>query len=106
MESPRFALSVRRVTAFERDSTGALLAVTLYRRAGSKKKGSRFLRPLETVVRRLADAQETAAEKYLAEHRRSNHKRRSGWLRDLALNTAKASRSGAKRLKVYRLFGF
>jgi hypothetical protein len=105
MDNTRFAPSVCRIVVFERDSSGAVAAVTVYRRPTQRKKSSRFLRPLETAARRWADATEAAAREYLDEHRRSSRKRPDGWLRDLALNTAKASRKGAKRLKIYRPFG-
>jgi hypothetical protein len=105
MESPRFAGSVRRITILEKDRSGAVVAVTVYRRARARKKGSRLLRPLETAVRRWAEATESYASQYLDEHRKSSRKRGDGWLRDLPENTLKASRKGAKRLKAYRVFG-
>jgi hypothetical protein len=105
MESPRFAQSVRRITTFGKDPSGSLVSVTLYRRPRERKKGSRLLKPLETAIRRYADAAETCASTYLDEHRRSSRKRRDGWVRDLPLNAFKASRKGARQLKVYRVFG-
>jgi hypothetical protein len=106
MGAPQFGDSVRRITILEKDQSGNLVAVTVYRRPRERKKSSRPLKPLERAVRRWADATEASAEKYLEEHRKSSRKRRDGWLRDLPANAWKASRKGAKELKVYRPFGF
>jgi hypothetical protein len=94
---------VRRITTFGKDPSGTLVPVTVYRQSKAKKKGSRLLRPIETAVRQWASAAEASAAKYLEEHRRSSRKCRDGWVRDLPSNTWKASRKGAKQLKVYRV---
>ena len=105
MDSPRFPRSVRRITILKKDGSDVVVALTVFRRPRARKKGSRLLRPLETAVRRWADTAETSAAQYLDEHRKSSRKRRDGWLRDLPENTFNATRTGAKRLKAYRVFG-
>jgi hypothetical protein len=105
MEQSRLPRSVCRITVLEHDVSGTPRPVTLYRRRKAREKSSRLLRPIETAARRWADGAASSATEYLAQHRRSNRKRRDGWIRDLNLNAVKALRKGTKRLKIYRLFG-
>jgi hypothetical protein len=106
MEALRLGKSVRRITVLERDgASGEFAPVVIFRNNKKKRKTSRAMRPLEKVVRRIVDAQESAADRYLARHNKSNRKRRDGWIRDLNLNMVRASRKGAKQLKVNRWLG-
>ncbi len=104
MDLSNLSKSVRRITVLQADGTGSITPVTLYERPEGKKRGSRWLRPAERASRQLVDAQGRAAASYLERHARSNGKRRDGWLRDLSLNVAKASRKGSKAIKLNRLF--
>ena len=87
--------SVKRITVVQKDASGAPLPVVAFR---ERRKGSRRLRPLEKVVRRMNVAQGTAAGVYLEAHERSNRKKRDGWFKDLRKNLARAGRRGMKKL--------
>jgi hypothetical protein len=104
MDAAGLSKSVRRIILLEQNASGAVTPVTLYQKAkGRKKKRSRLFRPLETGVRRMADAAAAYADTYADRHRSSNRKRRDGWIRDLNLNVARAARKGTKRLKLGRI---
>lgn len=102
MDIPRVSSSVRRITVFQKNASGEVRPVTVYRRGGSKKKGSALLRPLERAARRVADAQVASAQSYLSRHDKSN-KKKDGWLQDLGNNVFRASQKGTKALKLNRL---
>jgi hypothetical protein len=105
MSDLRFSDTVRSVIQLTRTPSGHLAPDVLYereRRGG--KKGSTLLKPADRFVRRVVEAQEASASKYLARHVKSNEKRRDGWLSDLPVNLARAGRAGQKALKVQRLF--
>lgn len=106
MEIPRVSKSVRRITVLRPDATGHVAPVTVYERESSGKKGSRALKYVERAARRMATAQSKAADDYLARHEKSNKKKKDGWVRDLAVNTFRASRQGTKALKLNRLLEF
>jgi hypothetical protein len=95
--------SVRRVVVLEQDPAGGYAPVTVYQRKLRKKKGSRFLRPLEKAVRKMADAASLSADSYLTRHQSSNGKKRDGWIRDLRKNVFRAAKTGGKRIKVVKL---
>src|SRR5687767_14135193 len=105
METPRIEKTVRRITILAQDDAGTTTPVTLYKREKDRKKRTRVFRPFETAVRRWAQASEASADDYLERHERSNRKKRDGWLRDLNVNALKATRKGAKQLKVNRWLG-
>ena len=102
MDALRLSKSVRRVTVLEKDGTGATTPIIVFKGRKKKKKQSRAFMPAEQLLRRIADAQGTFGDEYLARHRRSNRKNSDGWIRDLALNMARSSRKGAKRLRLNR----
>ena len=106
MDIPRMSRSVRRITVLRKDASGALAPVTIFQRRGSKKKGTDALELFEKGTRRLADAQARAASSYGARHKKSNRKRKDGWVRDLNVNLLSAGRKGTKALKLNRLFLF
>jgi len=87
---------------------GSVGGIAVYRYGGKKKtkKRSRGLKPLERAVRRGAIADSAFSTRYLKAHRKSNRKKRDGWLRDLDDNLYKASRRGRKRLKLRRVLAF
>lgn len=64
-----------------------------------KRKLSRWVKPLERVQRRLLEAQQTYNDELLDRNRRSNRKRRDGFLRDNSLNMLRAQRKAFKRLR-------
>ena len=55
MDMPHVRATVRRITIFDRDSTGSLRPVVIYNRRRSKKKQTKGLKPFEQVVRSIAE---------------------------------------------------
>lgn len=103
MDTPRLSRKVRRITVFDRDATGSLRPVVVFDRRAKRKKQTKGLRPLERGARTLADANDAFATTYARRHRRSNRKRKDGWLRDWTSNLAKAGNKGVKELEVSRI---
>jgi len=102
MEALRLSQSVRRVTVLGRGEKGQTVPTVVFDQGARKKKTSKFFRPLERAVYRMADAQAALGNSYVARHARSNRKKKDGWIRDLNLNLARATRRGTKRLKLTR----
>jgi len=96
MDTLRLAPSVRRITLLQADASGVVAPLVLYERRGGKKKGSRELRPFERLTRACAKSGEALAGTYVRRHRRSNRKRRDGWVRDLTNNVVRSARKGFK----------
>lgn len=106
MDMPHVRATVRRITIFDRDATGSLRPVVVYNRRRSKKKQTKGLQPLERAMRTVADANDAFASTYARRHRRSNRKRKDGWLRDALVNVAKAGNKGRKELEVSRILNW
>lgn len=87
--------SVRKVTIIKDDGI-----VVLHRgkKRRKKKKSSRELDPMERATRRMSDANLAAAASYSRDHRKSNRKKKDGWLRDMPENMDRASRKAWKKL--------
>lgn len=75
--------------------------VTIYERK-EKKKLSRANKPVEARTRRFVKGSITAMQEYLDAHKKSNTKKKDGWMRDYTWNVTKATRKGLKR---WRLLG-
>jgi hypothetical protein len=104
MEPIRASKSVRRIVALRRDEHGKVVPVTLFEnRAETKRKTSKLFSPAERMARRIAEAQRTYADSYLARHEQSNAKKKDGWIKDFQYNVSKAANKGTKRLKLRRL---
>lgn len=103
MESLQLGGSVCRVILLDKDSSGNVEPVVLFERPPKKRRVSAAFRPVERAARRWADAQSAIATTYLDLHNQSNEEKADGWIRDLPLNVIKATRSGAKKLKLPRL---
>jgi hypothetical protein len=90
---------VRRIVLVARDEQGVLQPTTLFEAERPKgKKGSRGIRQVEGLVRRVTRAQQAMIDTYRDRHERSNRKRRDGWLGDLIRNVFKAGASGLRKL--------
>lgn len=63
-----------------------------------RKKGSKWLRPMEKIRRRMLRAQAEFADVLLDEHNKANRKKKDGWLRRGNLSLIKASRKAVKRM--------
>ncbi len=105
MEQPQLSRSIVKVVRLDKDAAGTVTPVLLYERSPKrpKKKTTRFLRPLEKLARRTAGAEATFAKTYASRHRRSNTKKKDGWVRDLNVNLLKAARRGFKKSPVGRI---
>ena len=105
MSDVRFGERVRSVIRLTRTPAGDLTPEVLYERAADtgKKKGSDLLKPAQRIVKQMAEAQQTAAAKYLQRHAKSNQKQRDGWLVDLPSNVVRSAWAGRKAIKVRRL---
>ena len=103
MDLPRLSKQIKRITVFERDTTGSLRPVVVFNRRRRKKRQTRELKPLERLVRTISDSNDSFAGAYARRHRKSNRKNRNGWLRDLPLNLSRAATKGLKEYDVVRL---
>jgi hypothetical protein len=95
----RVGKGIRRVTLLKQDEAGVMTATTVYRaKKRKKKKGSPGVREVERVVRALGEAQKSVADTFVRRHKRSNRKRKDGWLHDLGQNVFKAGGKGLRKL--------
>ena len=93
--------SSRRIAVLQRDPSGNIVPVVVYRRGRSKKKkGTRGFRVFERATHRIMKAQRSAADSYLSRHDKSNTKRRDGWIRDLPVNVVRAGEKVRRALKL------
>ena len=105
MDMPRLSKSVKRITVLQRDGNGGVSPVVVFKRNRSKKRGTQMLRPVERIVRSLAETSDAATGTYLQQHKKSNRKRKDGWVRDVPGNFVKAGRKGVKELNPAALLG-
>lgn len=95
---------VKRVTILASDDASQSYSTVVYKRKRKTKKGSPGLRNLEKMTRNVMDAQSTQLDRYISRHKRSNRKRKNGWLRDMGSNMMSASSKGMKKLRVRSWF--
>lgn len=82
------------------------IRVLVYKKNKKRKnKRSGGMKGPERAVRRISMADEAFTKRYLKRHRRSNSKRRDGWVRDMDVNLIRAANTGRKKLKVRSLLG-
>jgi len=79
--------------------SGDTSPVVLYRKKAKRRKRSAGLRGIERVVRRVAQANQAAADEYLDRHERANRKKKDGWLRKLDWNLLKTAQKGHRKLR-------
>jgi hypothetical protein len=91
---------IKRVTLVKRDNRGRIVARESYSSKRRSKRSSRGLRPIERGIRNILEFQVDVLGNYLGRHRRSNQKRRDGWLRDMQTNVFRA----VKKSRPRRLF--
>lgn len=97
----RVSSSIRRILVIQPGEGGRWHTETLYeKKRRKKKKGTRLLRPLEKRVRSASKANRKTFETYEKRHKKSNRKKRDGWIRDLNYNVYRAARQRAKTLKI------
>lgn len=90
--------AVKRITIL--DVSGGRSEVLVGKKGKRKKskRQTRLFKPAERLTRRVSKGGERAVEKYTKEHRRSNRKRRDGWIRDFPVNVARAQAKGWNQL--------
>jgi hypothetical protein len=92
--------SVNSVTLMQRDPSGDVKPVTLYKQRRKKKKSTWGLRLLEKVVCRTIEAQKAFAVTLRKETQKSLRRTTNGWLLDLGNNVFKAISSGSKEIRL------
>ena len=101
--------SIKRITILKssaQSAAGGEFGQVVVKRKRKRKKQSKGLtRIWERAARHGAKANKSTADSYLSRHRRSNKKRRDGWLRDYSYNWSRAGRKGGKKFKFSKLFG-
>ena len=105
MDMPRLGKSVRRVTVLKAGRDG-VEAVTIFKQGRKKKKGTRAFRPIERLVRSVAKSNDAGAGTFLRRYKKSNRKRRDGWVRDMPANSMRAALKALKELSPGRLLSF
>jgi hypothetical protein len=108
IKTKKLPKAVRRITILKTPATlkvgEGFGRIEVKRKRKRKKQSKGLTRVLERLARRSAKADVKTADAYLDRHRRSNKKRRDGWLRDLSYNMLRARRKGGKSLKFSKLF--
>jgi hypothetical protein len=74
------------------------------KRRRKRKKQSKQFKFMEKLTRRSMRSGGSIYDKYLKRHKRSNRKKKNGWLKDLNKNMFNASRKGRKKFKLSTLF--
>jgi len=106
MDIPRLSKSVRKVTMLQRDELGSLRPVVLFKRGRKKKKKSTaMVKPFEQGARTLARASDAATSTYLRRHRKSNRKRRDGWVGDAPTNMVRAGTKALRKVRPAQFLG-
>lgn len=97
---------IKRVTVIRRDGRGRIVSRDAYEGERKTKRQSRALRPMERQLRKVLEFQSDVIENYLGRHRRSNEKRRDGWLSDMPTNMLRAVRKSKPRrlFRVSKIF--
>lgn len=95
---------VKRVTILGSDVSGQNYPTVVYKKRRKSKKGSPGLRNLEKMTRNVIEGQSTQMDTYLRRHKRSNRKRRNGWMRDMGTNVLRAASKGMKKVRPARWF--
>ncbi len=91
--------TVAQITIVRTDAAGNTMPSVIYRKDKKSKKGSPGLRTIEKVTRHIVSAHNAGAENYLAHHKKSNRKKKDGWIRELGSNLARAQAKTIKDLR-------
>ena len=99
--------SVKRITILKSDQSdaesGPSERIVVETKRKKKKQSKGLIRLLERATHQAAEASQASTDNYLDRHRRSNRKRRDGWLRDFAYNIVRSRRKGNRKIKLSRL---
>ena len=75
----------------------------VYKKKKKKRKVSKWLKPAEKRQRRMLRGNKAYTDELFRRHKRSNRKRRNGFMRDGSLNQMRAMRKGMKKMKLGRM---
>jgi hypothetical protein len=78
--------------------------IQLKAKSRKRKKQSKGLKFLEKLTRSGGRSSSSVFDRYLKRHKRSNRKKKDGWLKDLSKNSFGALRKGRKDFKLSKLF--
>lgn len=101
MQEIKISKGIKRVTIPQ--SASGQPTIVYKAKGRKKKKQSAGLRIFDRLLRRTALAGQTQSKEYLARHKRSNRKKRNGWMRDLSHNLNRSSDKARKKLKLGRI---
>jgi hypothetical protein len=93
--------SPKSVTVLTRDADGGLSVKSETTSAAKKKKkGTKGFGLVERIVRTGVNVGTAAGNSYLGRHKKSNEKKKDGWLKDAPVNVVRS----AKGMKISRKF--
>ena len=94
--------SAKRVTVLGRnpDGTFSVKSERVPEQGKKRKKGTKGLGMVEKVVRTGVDMGTTTGNSYLSRHKRSNQKKKDGWIKDGPVNVIRAGLKGVKQVKI------
>ena len=92
MEVMSFGKAIKSVTIVETTEAGDRVNRVVYSDRPKRKKQSKLLRPAEDMTRRMTEASIAGMQSYIDRHKRSNRKKRDGWLKEYRRNLTKAQR--------------
>ena len=94
--------SISRVMLLQRDPSGEVKSITLYKQRRKKKKSTWGLRGLERVTCRAIEAQKAFADTLRDETQKSRRRTKNGWLLHLGNTVFKAVSSAGKEIRLDR----
>jgi uncharacterized protein DUF6312 len=91
----------KRVTVLTRDADGALsVKAETTPEVKKKKKGTKGFGLVEKIVRTGVNVGTSAGNSYLARHKKSNEKKKDGWIKDAPANVVRSGLKGMKKIKI------
>lgn len=94
-------ISVKRVTILGRNPDGTFsVKAERVPEQGKKRKGTTGLGLVEKLVRTGVNMGATAGNSYLSRHKKSNLKKKDGWIKDGPVNVIRAGLKGVKQVKI------
>ena len=89
----------KRVTVLTRDANGNL-SVKAETTSGEQKKNTTGLGLVEKIVRTGVDVGTATGGSYLGRHKKSNEKKKDGWIKDAPVNVVRSGLKGMKKIKI------
>lgn len=105
-------MEVRRIKGIKRIIIPASLqpgggtgeAITIKAKGKKRRKQSKALKFQEKIARRTMRSGASIFDGYLKRHKRSNRKKKDGWMKDLNKNLFNSARKGRKKFKLSTIF--